>query len=257
MKYLTKKYVEECKKIFSPYGFKQIKSTFLRSTNDVIQKLQLQQSIYPGSCVINFGIIPHCMHCEEAYILDGLCPYMLSQFKGESVWANYNWKSASDVYECVKRLISELNTSLIPMFLKANSCETAFPELLHFERSVRNTFYTNLRSRDKSFVLNSNRYESDNVPKLTGSMFYMSLKCKEYSYALEFAQLSLRQNRDALNNSIHVLTKDTIASRLESIKNIEREIMYLESGNEQYFQEMLHKNEVATIETLKKLKLTP
>lgn len=249
MRYLEEKYGLLCVNIFQQYGFKKRRNTFIRITNDVMQKFHLQQSIYGGSYVIGFGIIPLCIGIIKEYVADGvLCPYYLSQFNGRWAWWTYDKKSTDSIDASLREVEDILTHKLLPLFIHSESSESAFESLCSLEREYYQRAGLPIREEQRKYI-------RENINMLDESKRYMALKCKNYNYALESCEMLLQQEIEALSSCMKSFPEDLIQRRQASIEATKREIVHLKAKDDQYFSTMLLANEHNSNALLRKMKL--
>jgi len=275
MDYLTKDFFSRCKAEFSKYGFKRKSKVFVRVINDVVQTLSIEALRSYSECRVGFAIIPLCLRIEKNYILMGSYSRYLRRFEGtygtspSDSW-KYDSKSEKSCEVCVDEIMRFLKQYLIPLYERANCCDTALSEIF---------------AVDKLFSYNGNREPNLNSQKMEGfaehvalinyldsPMYYMALKNNDYSLALKCRQAMLSQNLDSYNSFLAnkpifdglvesgKLTeedrkrwRESLVQREESIEVLKEEVSHLEAKDVEYFQRLIKENEAYSKKVLESI----
>lgn len=250
MRYLEEQYNLLCTKLFQPLGFKKRRNTYIRAVNDIIQKVYLQQSVYGGSYVIGFGMIPLCMELTKEHLTGGVyCLYYLSQLNGEWKWWTYDKNSSDSIDNSLKEVEEILIHKLIPLFIGSESCGSAFDSLCSLERK----YYQ--KRAESAMTKRQDNCIRDYIFMLDEYKRYMALKCKNYDYALESYKIKLQQETEALSSVLNFSPEEVIQRRRASIEAIEHKIARLKAKDYPYFNAMLLANEQNSKALLRRTKL--
>ena len=253
MNYLFKNYYESCKATFSQYGFKKKNGAFARVVNDIMQNFAIEKLKSGRACRVEFAIIPLCLRIEKEYISGGVYSHYLKKFEIVS-WTlfdswEYDKNSEASMDACLEEIMRYLTSYLLPFFERANSCETALPELIKLER---------LFNDNRMEILRISGIEDRADPGTEFLIsdcvkYYMALKNGDYGLALKSRQALLQQNLDAYNSMAEggYLTEENRMRREKGLETLRDEIDHLSANDIGYFQRLLEENEVYSRENLK------
>ena len=277
-----KKYIERCIEETSHYGFKRKNKTFVRVVNDVMQNF-VAEKIPSKAFRVNFSINPLCSRIEKDCIQMGMYWCELRRFELPELssvgllahvppldaW-EYDLNAKESMDACVENIINCLKNHLIPFFERANSCETALPELLKLAKLFNENRKLCL---GKCGVEDMSNFDEE-LTFLDAAKYYAALKIRDWDFALKCRKALLQQNIDSYNSFLankckfedlvengQLTKEDKIAweesrTRRESeIARLKYEVGKLEQHDEEYIQKLIRENEVISLDNLRKAKI--
>ena len=230
MDYLTKKYKEKCKEIFSELGFKIYRNTFYRVVNDVYQSFSLHKSVSGGDCTVEFIVAPLCV---GDHIYKGRCgPDHLKKFESTYAWFYYNRYDISSMDHCVDEMIGYMKKYLIPHFKSSEDSYQAYFTKCEFQK---NHYRTGLLLQD---------YD----------LYHMALKAKLYDKCIEHliaqredAEHAYEHNKKMMGEHLPPDYGDRIRKEVEEING---EIKMISENDFESIQKYINENEAKALSNL-------
>jgi hypothetical protein len=255
MDYLIKTYLDACTVEFSQYGFKRKKKAFVRVVNDVMQLFSIEKIFSGTACRVLFAIVPLCARIEKHHINGEIYSRDLRRFEVSydtqslDIW-ECGSKLKKDDDHCVADILRYLREYLIPLFIRADSCKTALPEILAVDKLFCNNRRIHLRH---NFIDDMAKPDKTIISAFTE--YYMALKNGDYITTLEYIQDRLQQSlinyKDRLKLSY--LSKAMIEKDKKAIAKYKETVSRLEAMDIKYFQCLIEENELYSINTLKSI----
>ena len=226
---ITKKYFAQCKARYVPLGFRRSRQTYARIVNDVLQTFTFRRYNSGRDCTVNFGVFPLC----EAREYPDRGRYNLGNFKQLTCYADWPYDRNSDLSMtlCVRHICSFIDRYLLPFFAETDCSEKALPALIALDRHFHNVRQEALLWRKR---IEEQEEDWREVPPDCDEKFFMALKCGQYDYAKEAAQVLIP------------------SARPECKKLYQSIIEQLEAGNTAYVEDVLRENEQNTLSNLEK-----
>lgn len=230
---ITKVYFQECKKRYASLGFRRIRQMYARIVNDVMQTFAFKRYSSGRECTVEFGLFPLCqvLECPDIGIYDLRHFEVPTYFKD---WS-YDRNSEESMNACVQNICSYIDRYLIPLFTEANCSEKALPALIGLD-----THFHNVRklSFQQSGEVDQARLDWRYASLLHEEKFFMALKCGQYDFAREAAQVLIPTSRPEY------------AQLYQSI------VEHLDAGDIEYVENILNENEKETLKNLGEFRLT-
>ena len=253
MDYVVNKFLEICTEEFSPYGFKRNGKAFVRVINDVMQNFAIEKLRSGRECRVLFAIVPLCLKIEKQYAKGGVYSQNLRRLEPVLDWNQwdcwtFNPKSEESMNECIAEMLLQTKKHLVPLFIRADSCKTAYDELCEVDRMIyANNLSMRLREVDKKSF-------KDGVFMLDNAKCYMALKNRNYSVAIEYLKAFEEQNIESYHSMLEMgyLKEEDRIRREESIARLGAEIEIISKPDENYIQELIEQNEAYSIANLSK-----
>ena len=251
----SKQYFERCKTEFSHYGFKRHGNAFVRVVNDVFQNFYLEKLStysYGKECRIGFAVLPLCQKFKDGRILNGIGLYYLRRFEVAQCTQTDRWRyEANTIDSVIDDIMRHFKQYLIPFFKRANSCETAFDELILLEKHFNETRLASLKESN----INDAAKPGSEVMISDSAKYFMALKNKNYDFALASRKMLLQQNMNAFASVEQgvFLTEEALIDRKKNIEVLRGEIKRLEDKDEEYFQNLIQENETFSKEIVKSI----
>jgi len=244
MKTISKYYNCVCTQKYKPLGFSRSKSTFVRTSGDVLQAFTLKCSRDVPTCSVEFGIFPLCL--PQPIFLDA-GGYELDEFIVELHTESSGWRfdpsSDESMMNCIESISEAIDLHLLPFFEACSDCKAALPELVKLEE----LFDLN---RQKALRLMGDVDSA--APWQERSLFdyrkyYMALKARNLSYAqqylnhqVNFCKTSLKSFDEPNSPRQPDVVRQRFLAKLASCsEHLER----LDSGDFSYFDNLLKSNE--------------
>jgi len=237
MKSLLESYKIECKKILSPYGFKNCGVNHLRLINDVVQYIGLQILSGKRYCRIYFGIRPLCCIKSEVHPKFANGDYDLRMFEGYKKAWEYDKKSQESINNCVENIIWYIKTYLLEVFKRGIDCKSGYHEIYNFEQTSYDLAKKLYLEQGKKWE--DARYIKNGIYMNDYRKFCMALKIGDYDLSLEY--LTTIYN--------HMLTNGT------SEKNIllyKQKIDHITNRNMDFINNFINTNEKEALIVLAK-----
>ena len=256
MDYFYKIYYEFCNATFPQYGLKKKNKAYVGVVNDVMQNFtfeELRRGRTCRACRVEFAIIPLCLRIEKEDIPGGVYSYNLKLFE-EGEWMQrdqweYDPKSEESMEACAKDVIRYLTYYLLPLFERANSCETALPELINVEKLFNDNRVEFLRKNGLE-----DRAKPGSGFQLSNCVYYyMALKNGDFYFALKSRKALLQQNVDSYNSMSErgYLTEKNRIQREIDISKLRDEIAKIERQDKSYINQLIIENETYSWNNLK------
>ena len=234
---VLKAYFDMCKEKIVPLGFRRINQTHARIVNDVLQTLRFQRFTNGYTCTVEFGILPLC---EVPWHPD-ITIYNLKQTEEWESYEDYiGWlydrHSPDSVNACVQEIAGFMDRQLLPLFEKADCCETALPALKELDvllHDVRQSHFEKRGEKDEARV--DWRFTS----LFSTEKYFMALKSGKYEYANEVAKVLIHRLRP----------EDQL--EYQSLLDLANE------GKVTQLEEILYEREQRALSKMQKFRLTP
>lgn len=231
---ISKVYFQECKARYVPLGFRRIQKTHARIVNDVMQTFTFKRYSYGYKYTVEFGVYPLCQMLEYPDL--GL--YNLCDFEVPTYYADWSCdrNSEDSINICVQDICRYIDRYLIPLFTEANCCANALSALIALDTHFHNIRQISFQQRG---MVDQAKLDWRYASLLRVEKFFMALKCGQYDFAREAAQVLIpycRPEYKALYQSI---------------------IDQLNAGNIAYVEDILYKHEQESLKNLEKFRLTP
>ena len=232
------KYIAECDRAFSQYGFKRRGKKYLRVVNDVVQGFELER-LHGYMARILYDVLPLCMPYDSMFLLEEhVCDFddngTVTHYGTTS--AEFNRNSVESINNCIDELIEIITKYIIPVFLKADDSKRAFEDFLTRKYLIYEYLLSNqirrLMSSNGTISLSVNAYDVLKVcngfvgrlPTLPGMCF---MACKNGYY--EFAVLCYENLRkdyqgyfaDTLGDDILILRSNNVSLINEKLNEYE------------------------------------
>ena len=253
MDYLIKTYIDACTPELLKCGFARKNKAFVRVVNDVMQILVFEKLRSGRNCRVRFSIVPLCLRIEKEYIVDGVYSRYLRQFELANSREYDDWeydpKSEESMDKCIKEIIRYINSYLLPLFDRANSCETALPELIKLEKLFNDIRLEGLRRSG----IKDGACPGAEFNLIDSVKYYMALRIGDYDFALKSRGALLQQNVDAYNSVLEMgfMTEEVKRRREEGIANLREDISRLERRDEASIRQLITENEAYSLSNLK------
>ena len=208
-------YARECKERYTPLGFRRIRQTYARIVNDVLQTFTFMRCRTGHHCRVEFGVFPLCQALEYADL--GL--YRLDDFEVSTYLEDWYYDNHSEdsMNACVQQICSYIDHYLLPFFDKANCSKNALPALIALDEHIHYVRQTHLQQRGiKDRAKLDWRYAS----LLKYEKFFMALKCGQYDYAREAAQVLIPKSRPEYQKLYRSIIDHLDAEDMAYIENI-------------------------------------
>jgi hypothetical protein len=225
MDIFLKYYKQECKLVFSPFGFRSIGNNHYRVINDVFQAFYLHRSLSGDHCTIQFGITPLCYGIDQEYRKTTGGIYSPVNFEGWDAWWYYNRKSIESIQSCIQTIIAYTKEKILPLFDAGTDCASAYRVICQIERAAQQMI--------------------DDNPSPGGDCgYYMLLKMGEY----EKASMYLRHSIACLEyDDPDMLEMDKTPSYYERkqkwLDECQTSLEMLQSGDDKRITAFLEENE--------------
>ena len=228
MKYLSKKFRDECKCFREQYGFRSYRAYHYRVINDVFQSFYLHKSVSGEDCTVEFRIAPLC--AGKLYANKTSCgSEHLKQFENDFSWFEYDRNNEKNIDDCVNTMIKYMKKYLMPKFERASNSLGALYECEDFleNHKMVHNFY----------------------------LFYcLSLKSGLYDKAIEYSEKQIAQIRFAYNRNLgfwgNTMSEDYKNRLFNEILTIEHRIEMVSSRNMEYIDNFIETNEREALEEL-------
>ena len=231
---ISKVYFQECNARYVPLGFRSTRRTYARILNDVMQTFTFKRYSSGCECTVEFGVFPLCQVIKyPEYGHYNLCNFEVLTYYAD--WS-YDKNSEDSVNACVKDICGYIDRYLLPLFTEANCSEKALPALIGLDtyiQNVRQAKYRQKRMKDRA------KFDWRYASLLHTEKFFMALKCGQYDYAREAAQVLIPTRRPEY------------AQLYQSI------VEHLDAGDIEYVENILDKNEKESLKNLGEFRLTP
>lgn len=244
MKSALRYYNKICVPKYQSLGFYKNNATLVRNKGNILQSFTFKQTKRSQTCSVEFGFFPMCMPTPIFLDTGG---YELGAFDVDTLLCGSEWRYSSNeinsIIECVEAISTCLDTHLIPLFDKCNSCEETLNELLRLEE----LFDTNRKaalhlvgdSDCASHWLERSMFDS--------KKYYMALKSHNMSYAKRYLcyQVNYYKNKlDFFESASSPAQPTRVIERFHNQLSLYSEhLEKLTSGNFDFFDEMLNFNE--------------
>lgn len=232
-------YHKMCKKRYSVLGFVRINNTYCRIINDVFQSFTIK-CLSGGIYTVEFGIFPLCMaipYCE-------LGTYSLEKFDIEVYASNGGWKyrgcTKADETAFWENILNIIDTSLIPLFQKADSCHAARHALIKLDELFEKNRQEVLRRNGMQDHAAHWQELSIHAPE----KYYMALKTGDDQYALRYLDARIDACREIIEGKNSAFQPKIVKERHAKILDdflLHEEMLH--QGNRSFFEEMIYKNE--------------
>ena len=257
MNTLVKEFVERCKEEFEPLGFIRKGESFVRVRNDVVQVFSLFRFASNHCCTINCGVYPICSKVLSIDVGRYDSKYW------ESVPNSGQWMYFCDeddtIHRCVGEIITTITKHIIPFFDRATDSNSAFNECIKLEELF---FY----NRKKQLEAEGRKDCSDSthlyfVHFFDYDKYYMSLKNKNYDFAIKFLKLMMEREVESYNYynlqknerpDDKIFYQERIVKSKQIIDCYKEKIRLLESGCYDSFNEEIVQNEEKNKKALKR-----
>lgn len=168
MDYILKKFKARCKEELKKYGFHPYRNNHYRVVNDIFQSFNLHRSISGWECTVEFSIVPLSVGYDIRK--DTVNSYHLKNFENSAEWFKYDKNSIEDMDACVDKLLYYMIKHLLPIYIKADSCEKAYSIMNEYE-----------------YIFQCNSYEK----------FCMCIKKNDYIQAENYLHAVINQHKEA------------------------------------------------------------
>lgn len=230
MNLLLSEYMRRCRENYKPLGFQRNKQTYARVVGDVLQRFTLFRYSSGRSCTIEFGVVPLCMNIP--YLDTGgysMEKFVIKKDLYSPAWP-YNAASLESVTECLDQLFSCFEKNVLPLFERADSCETAFPELQRMRDLFEDNYYKRL-----SLYQMEGRRDISNDRFYNFPLLYIALKSRNYDYA--------KKSLEMINSRGIARDRKLYSTMLEQLL----------AGDTKEIDALLQRNEAESLQTIQTL----
>lgn len=236
---------------YADLGFQRVRKGYARIVNDVFQSFYIERlrGKYMGSNIyrIGFGVYPLCMELKCCDI--GL--YYLEHLSSDFNTAYAGWlcdtKRETSISSCLQAIFEIMDNDLIPMFQRADRCETALQALIHLDEQL---YYHRQRMSMHNSVGGTERpWQIDSM--FRSEKYYMALRNGNWKYADEYLALNISHNESVFDPNASVRQPLVVVENVtKSLKKWREERARLLAGDHLFFEQMLQHNEGKTRENL-------
>lgn len=259
--YVRTRFREICEEHLKEYGFQWKKNGCFRVIHDVVQVVSFER-IFSGSGLrIYFSIKALCYFQDgnlTDFLTEGCFPLRLFKVPPKKRWIdgiycsywrddNECWmhdpRDQEDCENCLCEISKYMKDYLVPLFLAGDSCKTGFDVL-------------------SQFIATS---EWADTWKYNTIQYYMALKNRDYTYALEYLESCLsgaykgfeeEEERYKSNpDDYSTEEKERLRKWRERIQILSHEIELLKNSEYAYFEELVDRNEACFRKALEETKI--
>lgn len=252
MNALIKEFLRICGTKYAVYGFRKVRNGYGRIINDVYQSFKIEKlrGKRDGKDIfrVQFGIHPLCMelkYCDMGiYCLENLSCDMNVAYTG---W-QCDSKQESSVLACLTEIFDTLDNELMPIFLRAECCETALRELIQLDERMNQIRLLVLALQgDRDMARRP--WAEDSL--LASEKYYMALCCSNWEYACEHLRLWASIYEAFLEDNASSKAPPIVIDRhKEGLERCRVQLERLQLGDYSFFVRMLRENEEKTRKNL-------
>lgn len=230
---ITELFTQECTRRYVPLGFRRSGRSWTRLIHDVWQVFTLRHLDSSLLCTITFGIFPLCapfLSAEDSsYTVEQLDAVLVQTGQPPHPTTYQNPQ------ERLTQLLKIVNRKLLPLFDRADSCQSALGELIALDR----LFERRLRQISGSTELNRE------IIYYAPEKYYMALKVGDTVFASRYQQFQITRYSQFLSEQRSAYEEQLYGGRLKELRQ-HRDM--LRKGNTAFFAALCQENERRNIE---------
>lgn len=252
MSFLVKQFLDKCATEYAHIGFRKEHHTYARIINDILQTFTVKQMNAGKLYTVEFGIYPLSMglcFCPPGY-------YTLESFDIDS-YLNGGWIcesiSKEHIRQCLQAIEFRFELDVIPLFLRATSSEKALNELI--ELDVR--FEANRQhALQKKGLVDRAKSQGERL-RWSSEKYYLALNAWDSAYIARYLSFHIehsQQRLDHFRNHIGDVVQPPFVIEREE-RALEELLLHKEmfdKGKQDFFCELLNKNETLSKNSLRK-----
>lgn len=232
---------------YKALGFLKKGTTFFRLNGDIFQSFNLKKYTRVPECTIEFGVFPLC-HSTPIYLdcggyeLD--CFHVYNIHRAEDILWRYAPSSEDSITQAMQSMSESIQNHVIPFFDKCNDCASTFNQLYELEK----LFEVN-RLKRLELVGSIDRAEPFEFRiSFNNHLYYMAMKTENWDFLRRYLCAFRDSYLAGSESPENQFQKDKLQKAAQEQADL---LSHLDSGDFDFFRNMVKTNEEKMIEYIK------